>query len=96
MSSFKNGVLPCPFGECGGVCEEVDVEYDDGEDGGEDEDGENGGGIGGLLPFPPSLFKVFLCFLHFLLEDLRSHLATLNLSPHKELSPSQSFQKIIL
>ena len=52
MSSLKNGVLPYPFGECGGVSEVVDVE-DGGEDGGE----ENGGVKGGLSPFPPFPFR---------------------------------------
>ena len=56
MSSFKNGFLPCPFGECGGVCERVFVEDGDGEDGGEDGGEENGGLKFGLSPFPPFHF----------------------------------------
>lgn len=52
MSSLKNGVLPCPFGECGGVCEGVVAEDEDGEDGGEDGGEENGDVKGGLSPFP--------------------------------------------
>ena len=40
MSSFNSGVLQCPFGECGGVCEGVDVEDDDCEDGGDDGQGK--------------------------------------------------------
>ena len=54
MCSFKIGVLPCPFGECGGVSEGVDVEDDDGEDGGEDGGEENDSVKGGFSPCPPS------------------------------------------
>ena len=58
MSSFKNGVLPCPFGECGDDCEWIVVEYDDGEDGFEDGGEKNGGIKGGFSPFPPLPFGV--------------------------------------
>ena len=58
MSSFKNGVLPQPFGDYGGVCEGLVVEEDNGEDG-----GVKGGfsqfplPFGGLSPSPSSHFE---------------------------------------
>ena len=48
MSSFNCGVLPCPFGECGGACEGIVVQDDDSKDGGEDGGEESGGVKGGL------------------------------------------------
>ena len=59
MSTFRNGVLPCPFRECGGVCEGIDVKDDDFQDGGKDGGEENGGVKGGLSPFPPFPFQAF-------------------------------------
>ena len=61
MSSFNNGVLPCPFGECGGVCEGVVVEEYDGEDEGE----EKGGGRGVFSPFIPFPFGGLSSFPQF-------------------------------
>ena len=83
MSSFKSGVLPCPFGECGGVCEGLVVEEDDGEDGGEGRGEDNGGIKGGFSPFPPFLLEVFLNFLQFPFEHSSFHFETLNFSPCK-------------
>lgn len=100
MWSFKNGVLPWHFEECGGVCEGLVVEEDDGEDGGEDGGEENGGVKGGLSPFP----LPFGGFLHLLLLILKtylpleywsSHLAPLCFSLHIELSPFLSYQRMI-
>lgn len=52
MRSFKNGVLPCALGECGGVFEGVVEEDEDSEDGGEDGGEDNGCFKGGFSPFP--------------------------------------------
>lgn len=70
MSSFNSGIFPCHFGGCGGDCERVDVECDDGEDVAKDK-GENNGGVkGSLSPLPTFHFGVLSLSPPSRLEDL--------------------------